>query len=148
MSRVQSDLKKVRVRFTGVSNAEEGLIRKFINQTLLQRPTAITPYDPGVQVYHPRNDVRLDLRDIQVKLYAKETKSLKAREITCHLVDLSCGGMCVSVPRDMPLAIGGEVLVFLPFIAAEMTVNGVILGLKGRSAIADAGEGSGHSQAS
>jgi len=119
--------KKIRVKFTNLTSADEQRIRRYINNAVIKKDARVN--DSMISGAIQRNDVRIDL-DHVMQVDAAASKSLEAHSFKARTSDLSSGGMCLRVSSQLQFSKNGKLKLYLDFIEDGFVLEGEVLGLK------------------
>ena len=120
------DEKLLRVMFPDVSAGDEQIIRKYINDALMQRSAQVDELNDS----NIRKDVRVTFRDQMIKVTTKPGVKLPKQIFKASIKDLSTGGTCLGIDVEQKVIKNGLATLHLDFVHDGFTVVGKILGLK------------------
>lgn len=121
--------KLVGIKFDALPHAAEAAIWSYITRELSRRNLLM---QDGAKVSEQRRETfRVKMSDVKVKAITEATQKLPQQDILASVVDLSIGGICISIDKQMAIAKGGVIYLNLDFCQQGLSVRGVILGLRG-----------------
>lgn len=128
MSLKSPQMKQIALQFI-VSEKDSAIIRKWINQSVINRTLRIDQIDDA-NIKEMRSDVRVELLNVDTLLITDPTANLPQQNIRCVLNDLSAGGACISIDANHQIAKGGAFRLQLFFIEENFFARGHIVGLR------------------
>lgn len=122
--------KVIGFKFVDIDINVEMKIRQYINTSLMTSKSIAKTMENGDNKQQ-RNDYRLEPNEnIALKFKTHDTVKVPSQNVSAKMKDISCGGICVLVPKNVQLVRNGSAEIYLDFIQPGLVVKGIILGLR------------------
>lgn len=124
--------KEIAIKFTNVSEPDKARLHAFLSRELLEKKVALDT--SGSEHANQRSVFRVINRGAigNVKIVTAASPSIPQQELTVEITNISVGGCLVIFPDGVALSKGGTIYFNFDFLQPVISVQGVILGRRGK----------------
>ena len=122
------ELKYIAIKFDKMLDADEQSLRAYITRELTQKNARVD--EANTDAKKKREAFRVQFKDMTVKAVTEATQKLPQQEFETKLQDISVGGCCIGLAKEISVAKNGVIYLTLHFCQPQVSVKGTILGLR------------------
>ncbi len=120
--------KYIAIKFDKLSDQDETVLQGYIQREITKRNAAVDEADTPVKQL--RDTFRVRFANMKVNAITEATQKLPQQEFEVNLEDISVGGCCLGISKDINVAKNGVIYLTLHFTQPALSVRGTILGLR------------------
>ncbi len=122
------ELKFIAIKFDKMADQDETVLQGYIQRELTKRNAAVD--EANTPVKQQREAFRVKFNNMKVKAITEATQKLPQQEFEVNLEDISVGGCCIGLNKEIGVAKNGTIYLTLHFTQPNLSVRGTILGLR------------------
>ena len=122
------EMKSIAIKFDKLAQQDEAVLQGYIQRELTKRNAAVDEANTAVK--QQREAFRVRFTNMKVKAITEATQKLPQQEFEVNLDDISVGGCCIALNKEIGVAKNGTIYLTLHFTQPNLSVRGTILGLK------------------
>lgn len=122
------ELKFIAIKFEKMLDADEANLTAFIQREVSKKTIRVD--EANTSVKQKRESFRVQFVEMIVKAVTEASQKLPQQEFKAKLEDISIGGCCIGLPKDLGVAKNGTIYLTLHFCQPALSVRGTILGLR------------------
>lgn len=122
------ELKFISIKFDKLLAADEANLTSFIQREVGKKNVRVD--EANNEEKRQRQAFRVQFKDMKIKAVTEATQKLPQQELEVTLEDISVGGCCVGINKDVGVAKNGTIYLTLHFCQPVVSVRGTILGLR------------------